>query len=450
MEKLRSEFEHKSNCECCKNEIPFEMPLEIIEATKQSNLVIFAGAGVSTENKRCYNSSFYTNIKDELGVSDTDDITFSKLMERYCEQINGRKKLIDKIQQRFEYVEAFPELFRIATSFHTQLSTIHTINEIITTNWDTFFEKVCGATPFVTGEDVAFWNTKRRKVLKIHGTINNLGSLVITENDYERCYSQLNLGNIGALLKTLLATKVVVFVGYSFGDEDFNKIYDYLMADMKRFSPHFYMVTLDSAAKEMYSDKNITPIITDATYFISVLKKILIDEGSILNDDILYSVDLLLERVRAIHEKIAKKFSLIKYPELIYTLSYQDGLIHSIERVVARRKTGEYSCPGCLINIINSYSKLRKVKLKAKKYADVAYIDGYVENLGYLLGDMIENYSFSPYYLYGYEGVIADYEEFSTLVNKRNIYHKAANKMAEKFIRKSGCENDIYHHTPFL
>lgn len=449
MEELGIIYEHNSDCECCKNKLPFEMPLDIIDATKQGNLVIFAGAGVSTENKRCFKTSFYSDIKNELEVPEVDDISFSELMENYCNQLNGRKKLINKLQHRLEYVEAFPELFRIATSFHRELSTIHTINEIITTNWDDFFERICGATPFVTGEDVAFWNINRRKVLKIHGTINNLGSLIVTKSDYERCYSQLNLGNIGALLKTLLATKVVVFVGYSFGDEDFNTIYDYLTADMGQFSPHFYMITLDSTAKQRYKDKNITPIITDATYFISILKKIMVDEDYILNDTILYSVDLLLEIIRDIHEKITKDFSLNNYPELVYTLCYQDGLIHSLERISTRRKTGEYSCPGCLANMINNYDKLKKDKRKNKNYADVAYIDGYVEILYYLLGEGFENYKFSPYYLYGYDNIIETYEEFSLLVNEQHVYHKSAHKAAEKLVENIKF-SDVFHHRPFL
>lgn len=41
------------NCECfmCKNNNSFDMPNEIIESVKKKELVLFCGAGISTESK---------------------------------------------------------------------------------------------------------------------------------------------------------------------------------------------------------------------------------------------------------------------------------------------------------------------------------------------------------------------------------------------------------------
>ena len=41
------------NCECaiCSNNKPFDMPKEIIDAVVKEELVLFCGAGVSTEKK---------------------------------------------------------------------------------------------------------------------------------------------------------------------------------------------------------------------------------------------------------------------------------------------------------------------------------------------------------------------------------------------------------------
>src|SRR5690606_30134800 len=119
-------------------------------------------------------------------------------------------------------------------------------------NWDDYFERECNAIPIVTAEDFAFYNVEARKVFKIHGSISNYGSIVATSEDYTRCYKNLQTGIIGSFLKTILATKVVVFVGYSFSDFDFNKIYNYLKKEMGNILPHCYIVTLDKTFEEKF------------------------------------------------------------------------------------------------------------------------------------------------------------------------------------------------------
>ena len=58
----------KKECQCafCGNN-NFEIPSDIIKAIKDNNIVIFAGAGISTEGKNVYKSTLYSEINDELG-----------------------------------------------------------------------------------------------------------------------------------------------------------------------------------------------------------------------------------------------------------------------------------------------------------------------------------------------------------------------------------------------
>ena len=158
------------DCEICKLRRSFTMPMEIIEAVRNKQLVIFAGAGVSTEGKLVFKRTLYSQILSELGLTPDSNLSFPTLMTRYCSQPNGRRKLLQRIKQRFDYMASFPELYRTATRFHRALSTIPQIVEIVSTNWDTLFEEVCGATPIVAPEDFAFWEVPGRKVFKIHGS----------------------------------------------------------------------------------------------------------------------------------------------------------------------------------------------------------------------------------------------------------------------------------------
>lgn len=116
------------NCECaiCKNNKPFELPKEIIEAVIEGNLVLFCGAGISTEGQTVLPYSFYESIKNDLEIED-DTISFSCLMQQYCDEPNGRKRLLRKIRDRFQYIHSFSELERQATAFHRELAAIYPI-----------------------------------------------------------------------------------------------------------------------------------------------------------------------------------------------------------------------------------------------------------------------------------------------------------------------------------
>lgn len=173
------------------------------------------------------------------------DLSFCELMQRYSAMPNGRKKLLNRIRERFKYIDSFPEIQRQATAFHRELSKIHQIRTIITTNWDTYFEDYCSAVPITIPEDISLLDDTTRHVIKIHGSFNNLSSIVATTDDYEKCYTRLQNGVVGAHLKSILSTKTIVFIGFFFGDDDFSQILSYLRQEMGDIFPHIYIVTLD-------------------------------------------------------------------------------------------------------------------------------------------------------------------------------------------------------------
>lgn len=441
----------KIPCVICNDEHPFELPDEIITAIRKNGLVIFAGSGISTESSKVMPISFYKDVKGELGIPKETDVPFSDLMGIYCEKRNGRRDLLKKIKERFDYVKSFPELYNMATDFHYELSTIPQIREIVTTNWDDFFEIECLATPIVTAEDFVFWDTPERKVLKIHGSINSYGSLVITSADYKKCYRRLNKGLIGAYLKTLLACKVIVFIGYSFGDEDFNKIRKLLFSEMKGLMPHAYIVTLDSTDASEYEKVNITKIFTDGAYFIRVVKKHLVEERLMLDDGSFDTIYDELEAIRCENFKLCDAFKPGKNPEVLYAASYQDGLKHSFERMLKRKRSGEYSFVPHIFHVIEGYENMLKDRRRSKKYHDVAYIEGYLNGLHYLISTDEHREEMPRYFIFGVDPPIRTFEEYSRLCKKAEQLHNTAYKRAKKIVNGKGYRGaEVFHHIPFL
>ena len=440
------------NCECemCKNNKPFEMPNEIVEAAIEGNLVLFCGAGISTESKNVLPYSFYTSIKSELSVD--EDLSFSQLMQRYCEQPNGRKKLLNSIRKRFEYIKSFPELERIASSFHRELAEIYQIKTIITTNWDTYFEDYCSAIPITIPEDFAFWDDNERYVLKIHGSINNLSTLIATEDDYLKCYDSLQKGAIGATLKHILTTKTVVFIGFSFGDDDLNQIMNYLHKEMNDIYPHVYLVTIDDKLKDQIGYKNSTAIVTAGTFFIHQLKNALIDKGLIANYDIKDAVSAILDTIEEIHQNTSH-ISLLDYPYVVYSLVYQDGIIHALERYLQNYETGEYCIPDKINHIVWSYQKHAEAFHDAHNYIDEAYCLGYRNAhiiMKFIVKDKNVLKSISPFYLPNAKRALKNIQIFKDELDRVSSLNSKYTKYVKGAIKDLSDNDIVIHHPPYL
>jgi NAD-dependent SIR2 family protein deacetylase len=423
--------------------------LEIVSAYHTGKLVIFAGAGVSTESAGVYPRTFYQWIKDELKLPEEERINFSKLMSLYCSRPRSRKDLLRAIKERIDYVRTFPELYDHATEFHRELSTIPHLDEVFTTNWDDFFERECDAIPIVTGQDFAvLQDIPGRKVFKLHGSIYNFGSIVATEENYRKCYRQLSTGIIGAKLKVFLMSKTLVFFGFSFEDEDFLRLYRLLAKDIGGLIPQAYVVTLDEQAKEKLDSLGINaiPIITSATFFVKQLKKKLVKERFMLSDQQYNGIDKAHEDVYIEHIKLSR-LGIAKHPDSLYSLAYQDGLLHAFERLLVTKKTGQNSCAQKMINTIKSYDVLIKERLHKGNYVDVAYFTGYQSALIYFLSDKKGRRQMPMYFLFGC-GDIMNFEQYIKLEKNTARLHKSAHKMAKKLTNRVP-EGLVFHHKPF-
>ncbi|WP_136468234.1 SIR2 family protein [Flagellimonas onchidii] len=289
-------------CEICKNKLPFAMPKGIIEALTNYNLVLFAGAGISTETKQVFKETLYEEVFLDLKESNEN----ISLMSKYCNNtVNGRQKLLEKIKKRFDYVHQYNELYSEASRFHTEISRFWMLENIITTNWDDYFERESGAIPIVTPKDFVFHNIRQRKVFKIHGSISNYGSIVATKEDYNECYKSLSTGLIGASLKTLLATKTILFVGYSFRDFDFNKVIELLKLEMGDVFPHLYIVTLDTEVPKSLEGFSFTLINTSGTYFFEKIREHLENKNLIMKEEQIDRIYKVKHVLRTAHTKLS-------------------------------------------------------------------------------------------------------------------------------------------------
>lgn len=438
-------------CEICKNNRPFILPGELFDALVHRELVIFAGAGISTEQKNVFPYTLYEDILGEMGYPPDSNISFPKLMSEYCKKKGDRKELVKLIKKRIDYICSFPELYRSATKFHSQLAIIPCIAEMVTTNWDDYFEVECHATPFVYEQDIAFWDETKRKVLKLHGSINNLGSIIATTEDYKKCYESLNTGLIGSQLKLLIANRRILFMGYSFGDEDFNRIYSFVRGQLSGFMKKPYIVTLDEKNDPKWRDLGLEPIYTAGDFFLQEIVHQLEIKGCMFAVSVIADVYKELEIIREEHSELARRANSHKYPEVIYCLSYQDGVIHAFEHFLNHVNFGQSLCKDNIHRMMIGYENLIKKKRKIRKYDDIAYIYGYMNGYLFPMAPDEGQDAFPRYLDFNLGNEMRTYNEYIDSLNVVEGRKKTITNHARKIVEKELPTDDIvFHHTAFL
>ena len=331
------------------------------------------------------------------------------------------------------------------------MADIYQINEIVTTNWDDFFEQVCDAVPFVVPEDFIFWELPERRVLKVHGSINNLNTIIASRSDYNKCQKDLTRGTIGGFLRVLLATKTIAYCGYSFNDPDFQLIHETLTREMRELMPHAYIVTIDEHISERISVSKITPIMTDATYFLHCLQKRLISDKIMNDPDIYRDVDAELDILHHIHTKILGKYDLKVNPSVIHTYSFQDGISDALEHGLNNRRTGMYLCSTFVEDRIRNYRTIQKEKEAIGEYWDLAYIEGFIQGLLFFIAPKSIRAGMPLFYILGCDEMILDKKDFDRLLKSEKSYNTKAYKAAVNFYKRSLKGTDLVpQHTPFL
>jgi NAD-dependent SIR2 family protein deacetylase len=385
------------NCGCayCKNDNTFEKPKHLIDELVAGNVVVFAGAGISTENRDHAKDTFYDKIAHEIGQKDA--VSFPKLMERYCTQPDGRIKFIQALKNHFDYYISFSDFYKPMTKFHRSISPLYMINTVITTNWDDFFERECDFDAFVNDSDMALWGASKRRLMKIHGSIRNLGSIVATEADYAKSYRTLNNGPMGAQLKTIMNQKTVLYTGYSLSDDNYIRLARNIA---KVARPHikasYYVSPHIDKTKLAKFPIPLIPIETDGAYFFEQLRIHLEKSIHLTPDRAFWACEKLLKLVAEAHNRTADAYLRSKHPLCIFALSYQDGLIHALQRIRDRRRTGEYHNRHHLIHLVHGYDHKIAEYGKRGDYWNACYAEGYSNGILFLISRSLDSRSSRP------------------------------------------------------
>lgn len=223
----------------------------IFNAIKSGKCLAFLGAGACTAFRK-------PNGEDVPGLPTGKQL--AQWLAQKCEYKNGTPDDLAKVAEHFLYTQngdreplekAVKEKIQIRClprPIHTVISQLSQIEVIITSNYDTLLERELGdygrrLTKHVHNPQnprTGHYNGPRRRFLekeivlhKMHGSIDEPGSMVITESDYIRYLALLHDEDRGMpdfFRKTIIPESILVFLGYSLQDWNFRVIWEGMLS----------------------------------------------------------------------------------------------------------------------------------------------------------------------------------------------------------------------------
>jgi len=338
--------------------------------------VLFAGAGISTEMAPYGTPTFYDIIKAKARYpAKLPPPPFPDLMQYFCEKVDGgqRNRLTREILDRIAWFSAPGEVNNFATMFHHLVAEISQFDSIVTTNWDPFFERSLNIlVPMVEDKDLAFWDDKKKQVLKIHGCVTRPYTLVVTTDDYRSCIQRYPL--IFNKLRDLIATKTIIFVGYGLTDSDFRLIFDDITSRLGslRKLAYAYDPNASDESIDFWRERGVSVIKEPGVALLYELRQRLEKDGLKPPRGLTMFMDRQAERIRNIHHKRSSLSS----PGAFVSAMYQDGLLHSLNKVLIYDYLGESND---LAKHEEDLTQTLKRMLKKRDVKEIAYYAGRLE-----------------------------------------------------------------------
>ncbi len=286
------------------------------QASRQGRLVAFVGAGVSKNSNVPMWSELTSAMKNGLNIDDeTDDLKIAQLYKN----ARGHKEFMDKIKEVLKYNKTSPN------PLHKRIFSLNPCH-IITTNYDDLIEqeKDNEFKQFaVIREDADMPQmTYPNAIVKMHGDFDK-DNIVLTEEDYYEYASRFPL--IRAFVLSLFASKVVVFMGFSFNDLNLKMILHQLRGILSDKMQRIYMLSCEKPTElisSYFSHKGINVVYVNGQDF-EELSCGRYQRPKHLDDSYGERLDQLLWLIQNVQANIGNDLALNLYERLI---KYKDEM----------------------------------------------------------------------------------------------------------------------------
>jgi hypothetical protein len=248
------------------------VPDRLIEAAQHRNLVPLLGAGISRQAKK----GAFPNWRELL-----EFLTTRALAKKYIKKPEGQEmnRLLDKGQYLMvaeqlrynlptdEYTSLLKEAFNPKGAEPTEIhKAIFRLNAplILTTNYDLLIEDAYAKGYGKTANVYTYRGasevqqslqirqlTDRPIIFKLHGSIDEPSSIILTEQDYRKLIYQET--GYRTVLSAVFVTHVVLMLGFSFSDRELTLMLETLRVALKSQSSPDYIFLPEDVAGEVES-----------------------------------------------------------------------------------------------------------------------------------------------------------------------------------------------------
>jgi len=202
----------------------------LAEELEKGKLVVFVGAGVSKNSGLPKWEELIKDYADYRGIKEFTSKQFLTIPEEIFERY-GSLKYYEIAEKRFlgKYVP---------NSIHRILKKMK-LTYIITTNYDTLIEDEIKNLQIVSKDEDLPYTNSNRMLIKMHGDFENK-NIVLKKSDYDNYEKNFQL--ISTLVKGLVTTNTVLFIGYSYSDTNVQQIMNWIKEILKEKTRKAFLV----------------------------------------------------------------------------------------------------------------------------------------------------------------------------------------------------------------
>lgn len=262
----------------------------IHQAYRDNRLVIFVGAGVSRNSGVPTWDELIAAMKSELPADLSNENDALKIAQLY-KDARGYKEYMDKVKDILLFNKATPN------PLHKRILSLNPCH-IITTNYDDLIEQeiqneYTQYTIIREDKDIpqmAYPNS----LIKMHGDYLT-NNIVLTETDYYNYKNNFPL--VRAFVQSLFASKLVLFVGFSFADLNLKIILEELKGILSDNMQRAYMLSCDEpnyVVRNYFENKGVNVVYFSENEIDSIngsdYSKVALNGKGLLMDKILFAI----------------------------------------------------------------------------------------------------------------------------------------------------------------
>ncbi len=246
------------------------LPAGLVEQILKGNCVLFLGTGFGQVD----GSGVYVRdlTKELIRYCDYNELDHNLVkVAEYYELLLGRHSLVERVS---EWVDSQTNMPSLLDKIVARLP----FDIVVTTRIDLLLEDMYRQsghllTKVVRDEEVAFADSQKIMLVKIHGSVDQKDTLILTERDHLDLLRKRPV--LSEFIKLLYATKTILFLGYDLDNTYSRLLHQEIVQEIGRFTRRAYAV-LEMPRPytiQYWSNNSVEIIDSDPLLFLQIIEQ---------------------------------------------------------------------------------------------------------------------------------------------------------------------------------